>query len=80
MTISNNPPYAIIELDEEEYKYLCALVHRANQCAEANRLAVCSMSSNDPRSSDRATLLLAATADIVMTDHLYNEKLKKANI
>lgn len=70
MSLSNNPPAAVLELDKHEAEWLQKTLRLSERSAEAAFRDVASMSSKDPRARFRASLQLAANIDEAMADGL----------
>lgn len=75
--MDNSPPYATLYLDEDEHKYLAALLRSANKGSSDALTEVSQMRSTDPRANYRSLLVMAATTDAIMTEAL-SEKLENA--
>lgn len=73
----NNPPFAVLELNQVEHDYLTKLMDRAHGQAEELFKDVCGMPSSDPRAVFRASLSMAAALDMTMTENIA-ELLEKA--
>jgi hypothetical protein len=67
---TNTPPYAILELDEEEALWLTHLLAKALESADTSTREIAGMSSSDPRSRYRTLLAHAAMIDQVTSEQL----------
>lgn len=75
---SNKPPYAVLELSEDEATWLTGTLLRARKLSVEAFKDVASMSSSDPRAVMRASLMMAANIDETAADTL-GERLSDQN-
>lgn len=75
--MSNNPPFAVLELNEDEHKYLVKLLALSNRQSFKALQEIAGMSSKDPRAADRSSLIFGCSADIDITAS-FLDKLEKA--
>lgn len=68
--MSNHPPYAVLNLDKDDHAYLTALIDAANKQAKTAQKDIAGMPSSDERAKFRASLMIAAAADLYMTERL----------
>jgi len=68
--MSNNPPFAVLELDEEEAKFLTKWLLISKAETEHDFKDACSMSSSDPRATHRASLVMMLGAEEAMAEDL----------
>ncbi|MEE9592029.1 MAG: hypothetical protein V3W28_00420 [Thermoplasmata archaeon] len=66
----NNPPFQVLTLDEEEYKYLKDFLIKKKEENKKAFEEVCSMSNKDPRSRQRSLLIMNRTVDDTMLNVL----------
>lgn len=72
---NNNPPYSVLNLSKTEHEFLEKLFKRGEEQSYKIFKEICSMSSDDPRATHRASLSFAASMDKSMFEH-FKEKLE----
>ena len=73
----NGPPFAVLELDEHELKYLMTMLGMAHEQADGMFKYACEMPSSNPQALHRSTLIFTSTTDRVVTERLL-ERLRVA--
>lgn len=76
---SNQEPFFTLELDSVETAWLLNLLAQSEKAMEQNVKVIAGMSSSDPRSKHRATLLQAASIDQALATQ-FRERLEMSGI